>query len=822
MTKWNFLFIPLIMVCLLALVIPAGGVQAYERPPEPAGNILPGSLNSASNDNTLLQFTSGGHVLGFGSQSVYLAGLDHALRVEFNGSRPTLPVAEGADLGQNGVAPLGKVTYRDAWNNIDVIYSAVAGGITESTYVIRPGGNPSDISLRYNAPVQIMPAGSLRFDFENGYLVEKAPVAWQEIEGQRVAVAASFRLQGESQVSFDLGGYNDNYAVYIDPTYTWHTFYGSNSYDVAYAIRLDSSGNVYVAGYSGATWNGPLGVAPLHAFSGENDITIVKLNSAGAYQWHTFYGGTASDQAYGIALDTSGNIYVAGVSGAAWNGPTGQLALHAYSVNSNIVILKLSNAGAYQWHTFYNSEKAYCIALDTSGNIYVAGYSSITWNGPSGQIPLNVFGGSNDIVILKLNNAGVYQWHTFYGTTHYDEAYGIVVDSSANVYVAGRTEATWNGPSGQLPLHDVAGPGLEIFILKLNSAGAYQWHTFYGSSNRDESYCIALDSSANVYVAGYSNATWNGPAGQIPLNAFAGNYDMVILKLNSAGAYQWHTFYGSVSGNDVANAITLDSSANVYVAGYSNATWGSPWNAYTGNEDITILKLNSAGAYQRHAFFGATAYDRGQAIAPDSAGNVYVAGYSSATWNGPGALAPLHVYSSSYDLTVIKISDEVPVVPPTVTSFTTPVIPNADFSSSSPSSSASVMSYATPADVRVTTISAQPQNVVAGQAVEIFANMANRGDEKGVYKATLKINGNVEDIKSGNISGNIAVPLQYTVYRDKPGTYEVDLNGQKTFFTVAEAVKNSPFDVRIIVISILGALLLLTVVILIRRFAPRY
>ena len=130
---------------------------------------------------------------------------------------------------------------------------------------------------------------------------------------------------------------------------------------------------------------------------------------------------------------------------------------------------------------------------------------------------------------------------------------GIAVDGSGNVYVTGYSYATWNGPAGQNPLHAYSG-GYDIFVLKLNSSGAYQWHTFYGSSGDDSGHGIAVDGSGNVYVTGYSDATWNGPAGQNPLHAYSGGYDIFVLKLNSSGAYQWHTFYGS-SSDDEAMAL---------------------------------------------------------------------------------------------------------------------------------------------------------------------------------------------------------------------------------------------------------------------------
>ena len=265
----------------------------------------------------------------------------------------------------------------------------------------------------------------------------------------------------------------------------------------------------------------------------------------GDYEWHTFYGGIDSDNSCAIALDSSGNVYVIGSSDASWNGPTGQLPLHAHSGDRDVFVLKLSSAGAYQWHTFYGGsaeDHGLAAVLDSGGNVYVTGYSYASWKGPAGQLPLHAYsGGLYNVFVLKLSSAGAYQWHTFYGGSSSDVGSAAVLDSIGNVYVSGSSGSSWNGPAGQLPLHAHSGGG-DAFVLKLSSAGAYQWHTFYGGSGTDYGQATALDSSGNVYVFGYSLASWNGPDGQLPLHAHSGADDVFVLKLSSAGAYQWHTF----------------------------------------------------------------------------------------------------------------------------------------------------------------------------------------------------------------------------------------------------------------------------------------
>ena len=655
-----------VVVLMLTLVGPAYAAPASFAEPTKTGT------------PAWLQFRAGGHVLGFAPNKVYLAGLDHALSVEFVEGQGKAPVGAALSVPTraSGTPALGKVTYPGAWRGVDVIYACAQGGLAESSYIVQPGARPEVIRLKYNTPAQLMDNGTMRFAFETGYMTENAPIAFQDINGQRVEVAVRFTLN-EDLVSFAVGAYNPDYALTIDPNYVWHTFYGAagSSDDAGRAITRDASGNIYVAGYSQASWNGPVSAAPLHAYTGgANDIVVVKLNSAGAYQWHTFYGSTSSDSGFAITSDESG-IYVAGYSASTWNGPylAAPLNPHTDGINPDMVVVKLNSAGVYQWHTFYGSpvnDLGNAITSDASG-IYVAGESDASWNGPDTRPALNAYSASHEIVVLKLNSAGVYQWHTFYGSSGLDEGYAITSDANG-IYLAGNSKASWNGPGSTPPLNGFRGD-TEIVVIKLNSAGAYQWHTFYGSSFcADDGYGITSDGNG-IYVAGVSTCGWAGPGATLPLNAHsdvdANHGDIVVIKLNSSGAYQWHTFYGSL-GSDLANAITSDSSG-IYVAGWSAHNWSgpgsipplNPHNSHDGDRDIVVVKLNPAGGYQWHTFHGSAVDDFGDAILSDGSGNLFLAGESEATWNGPGSIPPLNDYSGGtfdgftypVDILVVKL-----------------------------------------------------------------------------------------------------------------------------------------------------------------------
>ncbi|MGQ9860141.1 MAG: SBBP repeat-containing protein [Thermodesulfobacteriota bacterium] len=298
-------------------------------------------------------------------------------------------------------------------------------------------------------------------------------------------------------------------------------------------------------------------------------------------------------------------------------------------------------------------------------NVYLIAQGFATWNGPLGQQPLHAHSGWYDIVILKLNTNCEYQWHPFYGSSDDDGVGSITADTSGNVYATGRSFSGWNGPSGTAPLHSHSGGGFDIVVLKLFADGTYQWHTFYGSTGTDYGSGIAMDGSGNVYVSGFSGSTWKGPNNEDPKNAHSGDSDIVVLKLNSNGAYQWHTFYGS-GNDDFGNGIAVDGSGDVYVTGWSWATWdgdggADPQHVHSGLTDIVVLKLNDSGEYQWHTFYGSEShdnrrYDSGSGIALDSAGNVYITGGSYATWDGPNNEPPLHAHSGGgYYIAVLKL-----------------------------------------------------------------------------------------------------------------------------------------------------------------------
>ena len=692
-TRFRMFYLLLIFVFVLAIAGPAQAAPIETNP---------------TKTSSIQQYNVGGHIIGFAPRKVYLAGLDHALTLEFVNGADSVPVGVTATAANKmeGAPALGRVIYQNVWPHINVTYTAAKTGLTESTYTLHPGAQPADIRLKYNTPVQLLEDGSLTFAFETGNMTESAPVAFQDVNGKRLPVAARFTLH-DSEVGFTLGAYNPNLPLTIDPTYEWHTFYGSSSTDYGTAITKDTSGNIYIAGVSSNAWNGPDSTAPLHFTNSVANLVVVKLTSAGVYQWHTFYGPINSVDR--IICDVNGNIYVTG-SSEYWAGVDDIGPLHTHSAMSipnafDIFVLKLNSLGEYQWHTFYgpvDPDARISITSDMTGNLYASGRSPTIWNGPVSTPPLHSPG---QMFVLKLDGAGKYQWHTFYGRlfavcspgpsgySRWDYSGGITSDESGNIYIVGTridslcSSSTWDVPGNIAPRNAYAGgvnKPADIVIMKLNSAGEYQWHTFYGSSNDDYGHDIAVDKNGYIYVSGTSYGKWDGPGASLPLNPYAGTYNngfppnSVLIKLNSQGDYQWHTFYPLLDTTPTGgiykyfNSIKVGAIGDIYMVGTNNASWNgpgaiAPLKAYTGGKDIAVVKLNNMGSYLWHTFYGSQGDDYGQDITEEN-GDLYIAGSSDATWNGPEFTAPLNtVATGGKNIVVFKLDTSTDITPPSVT-----------------------------------------------------------------------------------------------------------------------------------------------------------
>jgi uncharacterized delta-60 repeat protein len=334
-------------------------------------------------------------------------------------------------------------------------------------------------------------------------------------------------------------------------------------------ITIDAAGNIYVTGQSLGTGT-------------DQDYATVKYNSFGVEQWVARYNGIINGFEYPvmIAVDALGNVYVTG---------NGSAQINEY----DIATVKYNSAGVEQWVATYNGpangwDRAHALAVDASGNVYVTGDS-------------NGSGTSSDYATVKYNSNGVQQWVARYNGpgNAVDTANSIALDPAGNVYVTGFSTGS--------------GTDYDYATVKYDSSGAEQWVVRYDGpvSGQDWASAVALDTSGNVYVAGFSVGSGTGS-------------DYATIKYNGSGAEQWvRRYHHPGGGDDWASAMALDSAGDIYVTGQSSG-------GYLTGFDCATVKYNGLGAQQWVARYSGpqSGEDKPFAIAVDPLQNVYISGYS--------------------------------------------------------------------------------------------------------------------------------------------------------------------------------------------------
>lgn len=344
-------------------------------------------------------------------------------------------------------------------------------------------------------------------------------------------------------------------------TTNWSRTWGGIDYEYGYGVEVDSSGNVYLVGTT------------FSFGEGGSDMVLVKYNNKGEKQWNVTWGGIYDDQGGGIAIDNSQNLYIVGSTNSSGEG------------GFDIVLVKYNIFGVEIWNRTWGGikkDRGYEVAIDSSGNILVAGNT------------ISFGEGWEDLVIIKYNNAGIQIWNnTWGGASNYDYGEGVDVDSFDNVYLVGTTFSFGQG-SG------------DMVLVKYDSFGVQLWNQTWGDVYFDYCSGVAVDTSDNVYLVGGTDKF---------------EYmNMILVKFNSTGILKWNRSYGgSWPSHAIGRAIEVNSSDSVLISGYSSFSFDE-------EEDMVLVNYNSLGEQLWDCTWGGSNFDAGLGITLGSPRDVYVVG----------------------------------------------------------------------------------------------------------------------------------------------------------------------------------------------------
>ncbi len=575
---------------------------------------------------------------------------------------------------QTNVPHYARVSYKSIYDGVDMVYYSQNGQM-EYDFVVRPGGDPSQIRMAFEGAerMQLDQDGNLGLLAGSVRMQHLRPVVYQTIAGKKIAVQARFRAIGQKAFGFEVGAWNRQYALVLDPVVAYATFVGGGSdTDDGLTISTDSAGRAYVGGYTASTDFPVTAGAIQSAHAGQVDGYVFRVNASGtALEYSTFIGGNGRDIVYRIKANSAGEAYLLGNS-TSNNFPTTAGVYQTTNIfGTAAYVAKLNSAGnqliysTFLGPTWQGLDMG--LDVDASGNVYACGTTTGGFPTTPGAYQSSYAGGFFDAWVAKLNSTGTALiYATLLGGGGDDILGSLAVDSAGNAYVQGNTT------SGNFPTT----PGAFLssgnwFVTKINPTGsAVVYSTFIGNGIANGR--IAIDPSGNVYSSGYASAPgYPTTPGAFQATFSGGGIDGVISKLNSTGSAILAATYLGGSGDDSPGTIALDAAGNVWVVGSSNSanfpvTPDAAQSTHGGGYDIFLTKFDSSLSTALFStYWGGSGEDVGYDLALDPAGNAYISGRA-----GPAfpTVHPLQASAASNsDAIVMKFGPPTDTTPPLIT-----------------------------------------------------------------------------------------------------------------------------------------------------------
>lgn len=553
----------------------------------------------------------------------------------------------GSDASRwiRNVSTFAEVAYDGIYPGVDLSFYGSKDHL-EHDFIVSPHANPSGIRFTLIGAEQLKldDSGDLVASAAGEKIILQKPVAYQEIDGNKIEVKSAFRLDNSRRasspiISFQLGNYDPERQLIIDPVFSFSTYLTGTGTDQVSAVTTDATGNIYVTGSTRSsdfpTQNAeqPQLGCSTSAPSGCQNVFISKLDPTGhTLLYSTYLGGSSQDSGAAIAVDASGNVIVAGVSMSSDFPHTGAVPSLSCQINDDcyfLASLKPSGSVLNYSGLIGGSEGLYTngtngrLALDASGNAYLAGTTdSSNFQITSGTLTATVSGYPNSMTfVLKVDPTGKLLYSTVIpGTTTPDPSQvfnnfflptGIAVDSSGQVTVAGTGGVGLPTTTGVVATAfpnnatNVESPTAG-YILQLNAtASAINYGTYVPGT--DSLGGMAVDGSGNLYVAGSTSETTL----PVSTNAYqssiipsqTGQYNSgFIVKLNSQGtAILAATYLSGSPINEGASFtdIALDSHSNVYVGGETGSSdfplqdpFVAQWEYSSSAVDMVVAEMS--------------------------------------------------------------------------------------------------------------------------------------------------------------------------------------------------------------------------------------
>ncbi len=407
----------------------------------------------------------------------------------------------------------------------------------------------------------------------------------------------------------------------------WSQGFGDGSEQSAWAVAADASGNAIVAGAFEGTVN--FGGGDL-ASSGGADVFLAKFGPGGAHVWSKGFDGFDYQEAHAVAVDASGNVIVAGRFFDAVDFGGGDLTSAG---EDDIFVAKFGPDGGHVWSRGFgdgDTQRAYGVAVDASGNVIVTGgfYGTVNFGGDE-----LTSAGEHDIFVAKFGPGGTHLWSKRFGNGSWQWGEDLAVDASGNVIVTGPNSENVDFGGGELQ----SGGWADIFVAKLGPGGTHLWSRLFGDAEYQQGNAVAVDISGNVVIAGTFKGSVDFGGGDLITDA-SDDAEIFVAKLGPDGTHRWSKGIGDLVPQ-IAEDVAVDFSGNVIVTGrfMGTADFGGGNLTSAGNYDAFVAKFGPGGSHVWSKHFGDNSEQQADAVCVDPRGNVVIAGGFRGTLNCGGA-----------------------------------------------------------------------------------------------------------------------------------------------------------------------------------------
>jgi Beta-propeller repeat len=624
----------------------------------------------------------GGYDLLFTGQGPSLRfGRSQAIDISLVNGNPQ-PVIEGLDalklrtnymIGARAkwhtdVPNYARVEYRQAYPGIDVIYYGSHNQL-EYDFVLAPGADPGAIRMRFSGAgrLRVTREGDLVLESPSGRITQKRPLIYQEMTyqettyrdgaGGRREIGGRYVLLGRDTVGLKVDGYDKRRKLVIDPILAYSTYLGGTGQDQINAVHLAPNGHLYMVGQT-ATQDIP---AINGAYDNDNfglvDIflAIVDTTQTGGDQliYFSYLGGSSNDIPLAVAVDANGVAYMTGTT-TSTDFPMAGNSLQTLGpdvvTEAFIAVIDPSQYGgvALIYSTFLGGQtganSGNAIAVDSSGNIYVAGTTA------SSDFPVTASGyatvlyGPSDAFLTEIseNNSTAPLYSSYLGGENDDDGRAMVLLPNGQVYVGISTDglmfplAGYSYNPNNSGGYDVA---IALFDTTQTGVASLVYSTYIGGSANDMVRGMTLDNAGNLVVTGYTLSPNFPVTADAAQHSYGGGGDAFVTVVNALTPttfLNYSTFFGGSDG-DVAYAVAADSAGFIYLTGYTLSpdfpiTQNAPQPVWGQGIDIFLTKLqphvSGRAALQYSTYFGGATVNTGLAIAVDSNFTAYAAGWT--------------------------------------------------------------------------------------------------------------------------------------------------------------------------------------------------